>query len=252
MNVRSVILMLILAAVVSATKAESLTVYSWKSEKGAVTQFGGTVTQFGSKVNRINIECSGYYVIMLTGMAENINDGTPTMAATYMEISLTDGQTFRAGDEISITAMRNTTATNADASLYMQFGNGATIKDDSQWNNLGLLTETSVGGGVGNSKAAGALHADESSTESLTYISFYPNTNVFTVPDEADGCTTLRFSRDKSDCYLYVVSVNISRNTSAIERVDCAGHSAKPFKYVSEDGKGIVIGNYKTDGRKIR
>lgn len=252
MKIRSVILMLILLAVASAAKAETLTVYSWRSDNGTVTQTGGTVTQYGSKVNRVNIECSGYYVIMLMGKAENINDGIPTVAATYMEVCLADGQTFKAGDMISITAMRNTTATDADASLYMQFGNGATIKDDSQWNNLGLLTETSVGGGVGNSKAASGLHADGSSTESLTYISFAPNTNVFTVPDEADGCTTLRFSRDKSDCYLYIVSVSISRETTAISRVEGTEQTVKPFKYISEDGKGIVIGNYSTDGKKIR
>lgn len=252
MKMRNLLLTLILAAVVSVAKAEPVTVYSWKSDNGTVTQTGGTVTQYGSRVNRINVECSGYYVIMLTGKAENINDGTPTMAATYMEVSLADGQTFQAGDEISITAMRNTTTTDADASLYMQFGNGTTITDNSQWNNLGLLTETSIGGGVGNSKAVYDMHANESSTESLTYISFEPNTNVFTVPDEADGCTTLRFSRDKSDCYLYMVSVSVSRVTTAIDQVDNAERSAKPFKYMSGDGKGIVIGDYKTDGKKIR
>ncbi|MBR6190791.1 MAG: hypothetical protein IKQ68_01305 [Prevotella sp.] len=249
---KNTILTLILITVVSAVKAEALSVYSWKSDNGTVTQTGGTVTQYGSRVNRINMECSGYHVIMLTGKAENINDGTPTMAATYMEINLADGQTFHAGDEISITAMRNTTNTTADASLYMLFGNGTTITDDSQWNNLGLLTETSMGGGVANSKAGYVPSVDGSTTEQLTYISLEPNTNVFTVPDEAEGATTLRLTRDKSECYLYIVSINVSRVPTAIENVVENASCGKPFKYLSKDGKGIVIGNYKADGKKIR
>ena len=89
---------LLLCAMASSLSAETRTLYSWKSDNGVVTQTGGTIVQHGSVVNRINVECSGYYVIALLGKRENINDGTSAVAATYMELTLADGETFHAGD----------------------------------------------------------------------------------------------------------------------------------------------------------
>ena len=87
---------LLLCAMASSLYAEKHTLYSWMSDKGTVTQTGGTIVQHGSVVNRINVECSGYYVIALLGKRENINDGTSAAVATYMELTLADGETFHA------------------------------------------------------------------------------------------------------------------------------------------------------------
>lgn len=244
-------LLLLVCAVTASLSAETRTLYSWASDAGVVTQTGGTITQHGSVVNRINVECSGYYVIALLGKRENINDGTSTANATYMELTLADGEKFRAGDRITITAMRNTTQTSANATLYMLYGNGTVVTDNNVWNNLGQLEETTIGGGT-NAKAA-ALTTDDASVEELRYISMFPNTNVFTVPDEADGSSTLRLTRNVSECRLYVVALKVEREDTpdAVVTVAEGGHGTVPLKHVGRDGR-LHIGKYDAGGRLIR
>jgi hypothetical protein len=243
--------LLLISVMVSSIHAETQTLYSWTSTAGVVTQTGGTITQHGSAVNRINVECSGYYVIALLGKRENINDGTSTANATYMELTLADGETFHAGDRITITAMRNTTETNANATLYMLYGNGTEVIDNNVWNNLGQLKETTIGGGA--SAKAAMLTPNESSMEELQYISMFPNTNVFTVPEEADGSTTLRLTRNVSECRLYVVALKVERDDTpdAVETVSENVGNTLPQKYIGCDGR-LYIGKYDAAGRQIR
>ena len=240
---------LLLCAMASSLCAEKRTLYSWMSDKGTVTQTGGTIVQHGSAVNRINVECSGYYVIALLGKRENINDGTSAAVATYMELTLADGETFHAGDRITVTAMRNTTQTSANATLYMLYGNGTEVFDNNVWSNLGLLEETTIGGGT-NAKAAATLTTDDASVEELHYISMFPNTNVFIVPDEADGSSTLRLTRNASECCLYIVSLKVERDDSPdlVTTLSESKNNTMPQKYIGSNGR-LHIGKYDAAGR---
>lgn len=251
MKMRMFCSLLLLCIMTSSLHAETRTLYSWISNNGVITQTGGTIVQHGSIVNRINVECSGYYVIALLGKKEHINDGTSTSDATYMELTLADGETFHTGDHIIVTAMRNTIQTTANASLYMLYGNGTELIDNNVWNNLGLLEEIAIGGGT-SAKAATALSADEASMEELHYISMFPNTNVFTVPEEADGSSSLRLTRNASECRLYIVALRVERDESAdlvttVSESDSKSNTI-PQKNIGRNGR-LHIGRYDAAGR---
>jgi len=87
----------------------------------------------------------------------------------------------------------------------------------------------------------------------LMYISMFPNTNVFTVPDEADGSSTLRLTRNVSECRLYVVALKVEREETpdAIVTVAEGSHGTVPLKHVGRDGR-LHIGKYDAGGRLIR
>ncbi len=248
---------ILLALLMSITMyAEDATVYSWSSD-GVVSQMGGEMKQYGSRINRINTECSGYYVVALVGKRENINDGTATQDATYMEITLSGAEKFHKGDKVKVTAMRNTTEMTANATLYMLFGNGAEITDGNVWNNLGLLNEVTIGGETSSCKAvngeAPVQNTDDAGVEDLRFISLEPNTNVFAVPDEAEGASTLKLTRDVSECRLYVVKIEVVRENGvdAVETVtQCVKYEA-PRKTIGKNGC-LTIGNYNACGQRLK
>lgn len=183
------------------------TIYHWLSNGGVVNQTGGTITQCrATTVNRINVKSSGYYVIAILGRAENI-DQDNTEKSQYMEITLSGGESFREGDIITFTGMRNCTTTTANATLFMQFENGTTIKDEHIWNNLGLLYEVTVEGGTGRNAPRKVV-----SDNVLSNVSTEPSTYSFIVPHEADGCKKLRLSRDVYECRLYLTEINVTRH----------------------------------------
>lgn len=247
---RFCLLLLMLLSVISLSAQE--TIYHWSSDEGTVSQQGGEITQHNSTaVNRINVECSGYYAIAIVGISDYIDSGSKAEKAQYMQITLSDGHVFHEGDTIEITGMRNTTNTGANATLYMQFGNGTVLPDNNLWNNLGQLQEIGVEGGLG-AKTRGTGNGNED----FNKLSTFPSTYRFIVPMEAHGSKSLRLSRNICECRLYITNIdvirkqsdvtglNLSLKVSAItqkEKYDLTG------KRVSSNYRGIII----KDGRKF-
>ena len=78
----------------------------------------------------------------------------------------------------------------------------------------------------------------------------FPNANVFIVPDEADGSSTLRLTRNVSECCLYVVALKVERDDSAdfITTLSESKNNTIPQKYIGSNGK-LHIGKYDAAGR---
>lgn len=201
----------VLLLLVTLAKAQDK-VYHWSSEEGVVNEIGGSISQQNSTVvNRINMECSGYYVIGILGMKEWMDSDTKSEKAQYMKVTLNVGETFKAGDVLRITGMRNCTTTTANATLFMKFDNGTIIKDENAWNNLGQLYEVTIEGGTSH-----APRKANSGNEDFTAISAFPSTYEYVIPQEADGSTELYLTRDVSECRLYIVEINVERQVANI------------------------------------
>lgn len=220
------------------------TVYHWSSDNGDVNEVGGTVTQHNSTaVSRINMECSGYYVIALLGRAENIDLEDNSQQSQYMEITLAGDETFHAGDVLKFSGMRNCTKTTANVSMYMQFENGVTIKDDHVWNNLGLLNEVVVEGGTGNHAPRYAASGND-----LTSVSDAPSVVSFVVPDAADGCKKLKLSRDIYECRLYLSEITVEREFNPIgmritfkDDTPTANIAFSTMPVMTHSGKNLIL-----------
>ncbi len=219
--------------------------YHWSSDNGNVSETGGSIAQHNATtVSRINNECSGYYVITLLGRGENIINNDCSEKGQYMEITLDAGNTFRAGDIITVSGMRNTTDTKACATLFMQFDNGVTIKDENIWNNLGQLYETTVESGITtDAKRMGPGNED------LEIISAFPSTYSFVVDENAEGCASLRLARDIYQCRLYITEIEITRSqTTKLESI-ANDTNATVFdvsgRRTSNNQHGIVISHGK-------
>lgn len=205
--------------------AQQQDIYLWLSPEGKVAEIGGIITQSNwQNVPRINSKCSGYYVIALLGTKERIDNEDGAEKSQYMTITLDEGNTFKAGDIITVTAMRNANVDNQEnkdpkSNIYFAFDNGATIIDENTWPNLGLLRETVINGGISSSSKAGFGHdasykATDGGSSSEGYVEYdlTPSSNSFIIPDEADGAHSVRLTRNDSECRLYIVSINVIRN----------------------------------------
>lgn len=224
------------------------TIYHWSSNEGVVMETGGTVVQHNATMpSRINNECSGFYVITLLGKGEDINLEDDSQSAQYMEITLADGISFREADIITISGMRNTTNLNANATIFMQFDNGIKIPDNNIWNNLGQLFEVIVEGGT----STGAMRIGDGN-EDFSEVSAFPSTYTFVVPAEAEGCTSLRLSRDVCQCRLYLTEIHISRMNEDISGIagttlyTCSPVFDLQGRKATNAMRGIIISN----GRK--
>lgn len=224
------------------------TVYSWSSVEGVATEVGGTIKQHNAEdISRINNECSDYYVITLIGKGECITLQNNSEDAQYMEITLNDNNTFHEGDMITIGGMRNTTNTNTNATLFMQFDNGTRIIDNNIWNNLGELAEMTFGGGTGNSSPRKDASADD-----FTLISAFPSEYSFVVPAEAEGCKSLKLSRDICECRLYLTNILITcKNATGLPASIIKKENNINYKYINNEGV-IVVGKYNVAGQRLQ
>lgn len=239
-----IFILVVLFELFSVVVKGQVSIYHWSSDEGVIIETGGSIVQHNSTViSHINNECSGYYVITLSGRGDCIDLEDDSEYAQYMEISLVEGVTFRAGDKITITGMRNTTNLNDCATIFMQFCNTIPVVDQNTWNNLGMLSESSTT----NNPLQGPKRIGEGN-EDFSTVSAFPSTFCWIVPQEVDGCTTLRLSRDKHQCLLYLTEIDVTReNTTRVDHhyADENTIDSVPFgmsgNKVNDFYRGIVV-----------
>lgn len=198
---------------------------------------------------RYDYLCDAYmadtYVVSLLGKSECLGKEDGSDDACYFVLSLGDKK-FKAGDVLSVTAMRNIQAERA-ASLYFEFSNGKTIVDENVWNNLGIYKDMTFGGDVSFS----AKRKDATTQPLITY-SMYPSTFDFVVPAEADGAEYVKITRNISETPLYISSIIVKRDeATGIKSVTAAKNDgiARNLQgiQVGKNYRGVVIKN----GRKV-
>lgn len=203
--------------------------YSWQSPNGTVEEVGGTLEHINQNGrDKRNVRCGDFYTFVLNGDYMYIDYNYQVDECSYMKITLADGNTFKAGDEIEVTAMRNNQA-DRPASIYFLFHADQEVPlfDIHVWNNLGEGKDATIGGGT-SSGAKACILSHEASLSDETYLSevasqvssFAPSTYTFVVPEEADGAKYLRLSRYETGDWLYVSRFVVRRiSTSGISHL---------------------------------
>ena len=96
-------------------------IYSWQSPTGVVEETGGTLEHINQNgLDKRNVARGAWHTFVLNGDYHYINMGYNVDDCSYMRITLADGNTFRKGDEIEITAMRDNQH-DRPASIYFLF-----------------------------------------------------------------------------------------------------------------------------------
>lgn len=218
------------------------------AEGGLVTS-GCTLVQHNSvNVPRINMKSCGNYVISMVGKKEALQKEDGSADACYFVLTLTNGETFKAGDVLSITGMRNVKR-DGKATLYFVYSNGAVMCDDNVWNNLGILEEKTFGGGTenGGSRAIAKAEAEYSQT---------PSTYSFVVSGEADGSASVTLTRNDSDVMLYLTSIAVTRNVSTSVDAFCTSDGVAEYydingHQLTAPRKGVTIVRRNGSVRKL-
>ena len=230
--------------------------YSWQSPNGTVEETGGTLEHFNKNGrDKRNVPCGDFFTFVLNGSYAYVDSRYDTDESSYMKITLADGNTFKAGDEIEVTAMRNNQA-DRPASIYFLFhtvlqqpaldpNTGQPIYgeykevetdipliDHNVWNNLGQDKDGSIGGGT---------ESRVSSRFNIGGSTFTPSTCTFVVPKEADGANYLRLTRYETGNLLYVSSFIVRRSASSaiLSTTQTADKNSQTRKYLK--GNRIVI-----------
>lgn len=189
-----------------AAVAETNKVCSISCCEDGIIEKGCSIEQHNSDdINRLNIHSCGYYVMVMAGKKEAIALENGSNDACYMLLTLANGETFCAGDQLTITGMRNIKA-QRKSSLHFAYSNGACVDDANVWNNLGMLQDMTFGGNTG-------AKGNRASTEPLEEYSMFPSTFTFVVPAEAHGSTSVKLTRNESECLLYLTEITLSRDT---------------------------------------
>lgn len=243
------------------------TVYSWQSVGGTVVENGGTLEHFNQNgYDKRNIKCGDFYTFVLNGDYVYVNANYNVDECSYMKVTLADGNAFREGDEIVVTAMRNNVA-DRPASIYFLFRatrqvpltDAATglpidgeyeevetdvpLVDTNVWNNLGLGKDDSFSGG--------STYGVKAYTDRREGA-FAPSTHTFVVPKEADGAKSVRLTRYATGNLLFVSNFTVRRPESSAITVPTApqGSTGAVRKYVK--GNRLVISRggktYNADG----
>ena len=212
--------------------------YSWQSPDGVVEEVGGTLEHINQNgFDKRNVRCGDWYTFVLNGDWQYMSAGYNVDECSHMVITLGDGHTFREGDEIEVTAMRNNEQDRA-ASIYFLFHAATEVPliDTNVWNNLGKGKDTTIGGGT-KAKASDKVKASASGD-------FTPSTYMFKVPKEADGARSVSLTRWQTGDLLYVSRLVVRRSevtglgNQPIADGNRNGH-ASARKYV-RDGRVVV------------
>ena len=180
-------------------------VYFWESPDGYQDQNGGVAVHNNGE--RVNYAQAGYYTICL--------NGNNSFSSDIVTITLDEGNTLEAGDQIAITAFRNKDATGKKSGARLKFDSGKTI-------------DTGNGTEFVNINAAVA-ESDEYGTE--------PNTVTITAPETAEGSKTITMTRSQGGTNLFITKIDITR--PAPTRVIADGDY-----YLMDAGTGqLVAGN---------
>lgn len=195
------------------------TIYSWSADsEGNITEIGGkAVATDGESVGYSN---KGYTTI-------RVNTKKADVATSNIEITL--DKPLEKGDVITVTGYKNKNENGKLVSLFIQFEKGEPFfNDEETWVNIN----------------------DEGGTD-FDNDGNTPNTNTYTVAEDAAGSKTIKLSRSKANTNLFITSFVITRGSSSgiqnvvkpvVEngiRYNLAGQR------VDENYKGVVIMNGK-------
>lgn len=244
--------LMLLSATHSMAQAQ---IYSWQSPEGTVVETGGTLDHINQNGRDLrNIKCGDYYTFVLNGDFRYVDAGYNVDECSHMKLTLADGATFREGDEIELTAMRNNVA-DRPASICLLFhttsdtgASNVALFDDNVWNNLGQGKDDTFTGGTERSQRKDV---------SAPTDTFTPSTYTFVVPKEADGADYLRLTRYETGNLLYVSHLVVMRPAdTAISTIDATHDSvAEGRKYV-DGNNGLVISRgeklYRVNGARIK
>ena len=159
-------------------------VYYWESPDGYQDQNGGVAVH--NNGGRVNYFQAGYYTICLNGKADYSTD--------IVTITLDEGNTLKAGDEITITAFRNKDAADKLSGAKLKFDDGSTITtgDGTEFVNI-------------NEAVA---DTDEYGTE--------PNTVTIVVPETGEGSKTITLTRSYANTNLFITKIDVTRPEPAV------------------------------------
>ena len=195
------------------------TIYSWSADsEGTITEIGGkAVATDGVSVGFSN---KGYTTIRVSTKKADV-------ATSNIEITL--DKPLEKGDVITVTGYKNKNEDGKLVSLFIQFENGEPFfNDEETWVNIN----------------------DENGTD-FDNDGNTPNTNTYTVAEDAAGSKTIKLARSKANTNLFITSFVITRSSSSgiqnavkpvVEngiRYNLAGQR------VDENYKGVVIMNGK-------
>lgn len=189
--------------------------YSWQSPDGVVEEVGGTLEHINQNGrDKRNVRCGDWYTFVLNGDWQYMDAGYNVDECSHMLITLSDGNTFREGDEVEVTAMRNNEQDRA-ASIYFLFhaASETPLVDTHVWNNLGKGKDSTIGGSTkakANVNAKSSVNA-ASIAKSEASDGFTPSTYTFIVPKEADGARSVSLTRWLTGDLLYVSRFVVTR-----------------------------------------
>jgi len=197
-------------------------IYSWEGAADGATEEGGEIAGGGDE-DRINYSQAGFYTICLRGKAD--------YSTQYVTITLDEGSTINAGDEIAITAFRNKNETGKKAGAKMQFDNDASVTtgDGTEFVNLNAAVETS----------------DEYGTE--------PNTVTVTVPEGVVGSKTIKITRSQTGTNLFITKLQVTKKKTSVGIEEVKDRQAIEAIYnlsgqkIEKTTKGLYIIN----GKKV-
>jgi len=163
-------------------------IYAWQSPTGYAYEQGGEAASEGN----INIVNDKYYTIRLNGKNDYSSD--------VVTITLNEGLTLKAGDQIAITAFRNKNEAGKKSGAKLRFDGSSTINigDGLAFNNI-------------NTAEAVAAEYGE------------PNTIIGTVPAAADGATKIELTRSSTSTNLFITKIEITRPAEQIETMYIVG-----------------------------
>ncbi|MBR0276770.1 MAG: Ig-like domain-containing protein [Prevotella sp.] len=184
---------------------EESVIFSWEGNAEGAIVTGGTVTAVdadGADVTAddVNTTNSSFNVIRVRGAKDY---------STFV-VNIALDKALKAGDKIAITAFRNKNVAEKQSGALLKFENGETT------------VSTATDGGLEfvniNEAVAGTA---EYGTE--------PNTITLTVPEDADGSTTIAMTRAVTATNLFVTKIEITGERSGDEPID------EPTEFVFRD-----------------
>ena len=211
--------------------------YSWQSPAGVVEEVGGTLEHINQNgFDKRNVRCGDWYTFVLNGDWQYMSAGYNVDECSHMVITLSDGHTFREGDEIEVTAMRNNEQDRA-ASIYFLFHAATEVPlvDTNVWNNLGKGKDTTIGGGT-KAKSSDEVKASANGD-------FTPSTYMFKVPKEADGARSVSLTRWQTGDLLYASRL-------VVRRAEVTGLDNQPIADGNHNGNASAR-KYLRDGRVV-
>lgn len=196
-------------------------IYMWESPEGETVELGGKVTGVNNE-DRINYQQAGYYTICLRGSAD--------YSSQYVTITLDDGFTLNAGDEIEITAFRNKNETGKRSGAKLQFDGGASVTtgDGTEFVNLHNAVEGDA----------------EYSTE--------PNTVTVTVPEGVVDCKTIKITRSQTSTNLFISKLLIKDlTTTGISNINADVQVEGIYNLRGQKVEKAQKGLYIINGKKV-